>query len=401
MSPPIACETLAPPVPMAMAVPIANNSAPVVQGHTLGASSPAAYQTNGSKPAPHLSEKQIKHLMEQGYSKGLAMSLNDSKKAFSHHFWIVDNSGSMATFDGHRMAETRNRKTVKMVSCSRWEEIQECVSYHIQLAGLLEAPTQFRLLNDPGAAVGSQQFSVTGNPETSAREVQEALRIIQRARPGGVTPLTDHIMEIQREVSAMAPALRAKGQRVTIQIATDGLPSDMRGYSGTTHQQEFVEALRSLESLPVWVVVRLCTDDEGVVSFYNDLDAVLELSMEVLDDFTGEAEEVHEHNAWLNYALPIHRMREMGFHDRVFDMLDERKLTKSELRDFFYLLFGEENMDGIADPNVEWHSFCKDVDRLLRNETEQWDPIKKRMKPWVNLHTLNYVYGDGSDCTIL
>ena len=256
-------------------------------------------------------------------------------------------------------------------------------------------------MNDPGAAVGSQQFSVAENPATIARDVQEALAIMRRARPGGCTPLTSHILEIHREISAMVPTLRANGQRVTIQIATDGLPTDLHGYSGRSHQDEFVEALRSLEGLPVWVVIRLCTDEESVVSFYNDLDSQLELSMEVLDDFTGEAEEVHEHNPWLNYGLPIHRMREMGFHDRVFDMLDERKLSKSELRDFFYLLFGEEQMDGMADPNVEWLSFCKDVDRLLRNEKQQWDPIKKKMKPWVDLHTLNYMYGDGSACTIL
>ena len=67
--------------------------------------------------------------------------------------------------------------------------------------------------------------------------------------------------------------------------------------------------------------------------------------MDVLDDFVGEAEEVYEHNKWLNYALPLHRMREMGFHDRVFDMLDERTLTKSELRDFFRLLFGLDNFE--------------------------------------------------------
>ena len=48
------------------------------------------------------------------------------------------------------------------------------------------------------------------------------------------------------------------------------------------------------------------------------LDQLLELSMEVLDDFTAEAEEVHEFNPWLNYALPLHRMREMGYQDRIF-----------------------------------------------------------------------------------
>lgn len=28
-------------------------------------------------------------------------------------------------------------------------------------------------------------------------------------------------------------------------------------------------------------------------------------------------------NPWLDYALPLHRLRETGYHDRVFDMLDE------------------------------------------------------------------------------
>merc|ERR1712157_161158 len=103
-------------------------------------------------------------------------------------------------------------------------------------------------------------------------------------------------------------------------------------------QQEFKDCLRSLEGLPVWIVVRLCTDEDSVVEFYNDLDSELELSLEVLDDFTGEAEEVYEFNKWLNYALPLHRIREMGFSHKLFDLLDERALSKSELMEFFVLI---------------------------------------------------------------
>eukprot|EP00980_Cylindrotheca_fusiformis_P022116 scaffold8999_cov73-Cylindrotheca_fusiformis.AAC.1 len=114
----------------------------------------------------------------------------------------------------------------------------------------------------------------------------------------------------------MAPTLRQLGRKVVIVIATDGLPTDERGYGGSNHNQEFVDALRMLEGLPVWVVVRLCTDDEDVVNFYNELDGQLELSIEVLDDFTGEAVEVTTENPWLNYTLPLHRLREFGFHDR-------------------------------------------------------------------------------------
>ena len=196
---------------------------------------------------------------------------------------------------------------------------------------------------------------------------------MRKARPAaGCTPLVSHILAIYQEVSQMAPELRRIGKNVVIIIATDGLPTDERGYGGPQHNQEFVDALRLLEGLPVWVIVRLCTDEEEVVDFYNDLDNQLELSLEVLDDFSGEALEVTGENPWLNYALPLHRLREMGYHDRVFDMLDERPLTKTEIRDFCALLFGKENFDGVPDPSLDWKRFMDDMECLLRKEVPQY-----------------------------
>lgn len=347
-----------------------------------------------------LNEDQISKLIEQGYTKGLVKSLQNTKEAFEERIWIIDNSGSMQQIDGHRIVETCSRNFVKMVPCSRLEEIRECISYHVQLASTIKAPTSFRFLNNPGAHVGPQRFEVSKNPASAVYEVREALKIMQKVRPGGCTPLVNHILDIQAEVSQIATKLRQNGKRVAIIIATDGLPTDERGYGGTLQQNQFVESLRRLEGLPVWVVVRLCTDDEDVVSFYNELDSVLELSVEVLDDFSGEAQEVYEKNPWLNYALPLHRMREMGYHDRIFDMLDERSLTKSELRDFCVLLFGEENFDGVPDPSLDWEGFTKSVEKLLKTEKPQWDPVKKRMKPWIDFSYLNWTYGESS-CTIL
>ena len=285
--------------------------------------------------------------------------------------------------------------------------------------------TRFRFLNNPGANVGPQQFSVAENPERTAQDVQQALSIMRSARPGGCTPLTSHILEIHQEISRMAPELRRTGKRVVLVIATDGLPTDERGYAGPEYSQEFVDALRLLEGLPIWMVIRLCTDEEQVVSFYNDLDSQLELSLEVLDDFSGEAQEVIGENPWVNYALPLHRLREMGYHDRVFDLLDERLLTKTEVRDFCELLFGEQSFDGVADPSLDWSAFLDDIQRMLRSETSQWvsetrmslllvykyaftrlgshmlqDPVKRKLRAWIDTRKLNSIYGPNS-CIIL
>jgi hypothetical protein len=185
---------------------------------------------------------------------------------------------------------------------------------------------------------------------------------------------------------------------VAVVLATDGLPTDDQGYGGEDITQEFIKALRALEGLPIWLVIRLCTDEENVTDFYNKLDGMLELSLEVLDDFLGESREVRRYNPWLNYALPMHRCRELGYHDRLFDLIDERQLTKGELRDFCSLLFGTE-LDSIPDPVVDWKAFTAYVQERLAHEEPQWSPLSKKEKPWISVKKLNKLYS-GSSCAI-
>lgn len=353
---------------------------------------------NISQKLKTISPQELEGLKKQGFTTGLAKAVASNRNYFSLCIWIVDNSGSMGKSDGHRLVETSRTNDVRSVACTRWEEIQQTVEYHIRMANVTHAPHIFRLLNDPGAFVGPQLFSVAVEEDSDVQsDVQTAMSIIRNARPGGVTPLTQHILEIKSDLEAMVPKLQRTGRKVTVVIATDGIPTDAFGYE---QRDEFVQALRSLEGLPLWIVVRLCTDEEAVVSFYNDLDEHLELSLEVLDDLEGEAEEVYEYNKWLNYALPLHRCREMGFHDRVFDMIDERTLSKSDLRDFVRLLFGGDEFDGMPDPNVDWKEFSKRLAVMVKNEKMQYNPVKKKVMPWIDMKKLQSTYGGGSDCTV-
>ena len=51
--------------------------------------------------------------------------------------------------------------------------------------------------------------------------------------------------------------------------------------------------MRQLEKLPVWVVVRLCTDEDKMVNYWNNVDSEVDLNMDVIDDHLGEAKEIH------------------------------------------------------------------------------------------------------------
>ena len=90
----------------------------------------------------------------------------------------------------------------------------------------------------------------------------------------------------------------------------------------------------------------------------------------------------------------------MGFHNRLFDLLDERMLSKDELRDFFRILFGDGAMDGVPDPEVDWNMFVQRVSDLNDAEKRQWNPLTHRMEHWINIRQLKRDYAPGWFCSL-
>jgi hypothetical protein len=78
-----------------------------------------------------------------------------------------------------------------MVQCTRWYELQETVVTHAKLAGMLQAPTVFRLLNDPRNT--QQRFSIAEQGEDRIQnDVKKAIDCVKRMSPQGTTPRTAH-----------------------------------------------------------------------------------------------------------------------------------------------------------------------------------------------------------------
>ena len=338
------------------------------------------------------------------------------------------------TRDGQRLVETTSQHDIRLIPCTRWEELQETISYHAQLAALLHAPTKFVLLNPPTTKTsmsGSASSNTTWNaqsPRTTVppphplpdseysiaergvewldEDVQQCLHAFaHRITPQGVTPLKIQIRRILQSIQCIQ-------EKIILVIATDGRPTDSFGYSSVQVDQEFEWALREIQS-KAWIVIRLCTNDESILRYYQTLDDQLEFSLEVLDDYFGEAKEVHQHNPWLTYSLSLHRCREMGmsYHGlyRWLDWLDERPLRKEEILDALQVLgLCPRDRDGLAlNPHeVDWKEFCQGVNvqqsSLVQASStgcstlegpsamvyRPWDPIRKRPKPWVDIPKL-------------
>mmetsp|Transcript_22447 Transcript_22447/g.51732 ORF Transcript_22447/g.51732 Transcript_22447/m.51732 type:complete len:268 (+) Transcript_22447:94-897(+) len=235
-------------------------------------------------------------------------------------------------------------------------------------------------------------------------ELTSLLHTIQNTSPSGVTPLTPHISDMYEMIQMVllekqqqqpnGVGVPPENQRVVVCLATDGTPTDSMGYGGPQVQDAFTHALSYLIALPVTVIVRLCTNQDSVVQFYEDQLDTHNASLDVLDDYTSEARQIFQHNPWLTYGLALHRCREGGLmvgsliHETWMDALDERPLTREELA-FALQLFLGIDVHHVND----WKRLMDKVQEKLSNEEKTWNPIHRRLTPWIDVKQLNRVYG--------
>jgi len=192
---------------------------------------------------------------------------------------------------------------------------------HAEWNAKVGVPSEFVLLNSFTSRDYTRVDAQRGNVQTQIEQLQTTL---ERSGPWGTTPLTECLQHLRHRLRSSAPELQQKGAKVMLILVTDGVPNGTRA--------AFAASIRELASqLPVHVVVRLCTNDDSVNDFYDKVDKEVELSLDILDDFQGEAKNIRQYNPWLTYPKILHTVREAGTCSKLLDSIDERPLTPMEV----------------------------------------------------------------------
>lgn len=205
--------------------------------------------------------------------------------------------------------------------------------------------------------------------------------------PRGVTPISERLEDIRGRIQASVSDLAQRAQMVFLTIVTDGLPTTpFSGQSTVAERNHMVQVMRSLcAMLPVQLVIRLCTDDQETISFYNSIDEESELPLDILDDMSGEAGELAKHgNDWFTYTPVIHRMREAGTLAKILDTLDERPLNRIEARRLAVLLSGsQQSLDNLSD-----RQFINEMAKIVAKVPLVYDARRRQMRPIVDMGKL-------------
>jgi hypothetical protein len=274
------------------------------------------------------------------------------------------------------------------VKCSRWKELTTSLLFHAEVAHRGCIASEFRFLNNGAPCEIGFDLS------QSSTDFNRLKSILTDGSPNGVTPLCRHINEVAEKIRQLTPALLKAGKKAMIVIATDGQASD----------GDIRNALRPLKHLPVWLLLRFCTDDEKVISYWNRIDLELELNMDVIDDFFGESQEIHKLNPWFTYGEPLHRIREFGVTLKELDNIDEKPLSSEERLKVCQLCLGRV-VESFPPPQIELKGFLRELERANMLIPRVWSSITEKNESWINTQELKKTFTPAppalADCCII
>lgn len=116
-----------------------------------------------------------------------------------------------------------------------------------------------------------------------------------------------------------------------------------------------------------------------------------------------QAETIYLHNPWLTYTMGLHRLRELALAPPVIDRLNEEPLGLDEILEVCEMLFSNEDGVGVdwPHPKKDWDGFVRALRASVAKDVPQWNPVKKRMTPWIDVEKLASMHRGGERSSFL
>lgn len=302
-----------------------------------------SYSTEEDCISQDINVQEIKKcLNKHDWPETLQVLFLEKLKITPIRYIIIDDSGSMGVEDG----EIFSFNTMKTIIVPRYQELKNSLLFFQDVINSGNIKTVIKPLN-------KNYFNGDG--------INNLDHIIT---PCGGTPLLTSINGVINEISKINHILIQNNMVVSVIIATDGEASD-----GSI--EEMKASISKLMKLKVHVVIRLCTNEEKIIKYWNSIDDNIEESLDILDGYYSEAKEVYKNNKCIGYGLPLHQFREFGLYFPAFDLIDEHKINNDTKEKFAKVLTGMNDLS--------------DKQEVIRRMPMTMCPIRKKRVPFLKI----------------
>uniref|UniRef100_A0A6C0J019 RING-type domain-containing protein n=1 Tax=viral metagenome TaxID=1070528 RepID=A0A6C0J019_9ZZZZ len=303
---------------------------------------------------------------------------------------IIDNSLSMTESDGKLFEFTDSGKLIKKSGIWRWEEAVYKIIYIADYNIKRGMKSTYYLLNPKRNSKLTSNLNiwqenidyVTIDP--TQPDINEKLNILKKTildtkNIRGNTPLdiiTDYFIKSLREFINDDMYNQIP---ICYNILTDGNPNS---------RYSFENKLKELcKNYNVFLVINLCTDNDDIIDYYNNLDKTLgnELSgMDVIDDLeTEQLEIINSKNTFFTYSHDIHVCRMAGCYSVVADLLDEEPLK------MFYVLKLCKELIHCPKDLPHWENRVDYIKSLKKHNTKVYNFYEQKFTPLINTNYIN------------
>ena len=301
------------------------------------------------------------------------------KDKSTYVFYVIDNSTSMEISDGKTFIK-QGDIVHKINLVTRWDEaVSKTVSiaeYNIK-RGICAV---YYLLNNKSnervSDIDYVKIDPNSNDHLSKLEILKNV-ILNHNNIRGATPLdkiTNYFCDKMRENLEIT-----SNNSICYNIITDGEPNNKIGFENSLK--------KFCKNYSVFLVINLCTEDDDIVEYYNDLDKQIgsEVSgLDVLDDLESEQKEViNAGNTFLTYSNELHICRMAGCNSIAADLLDEEELPLHYINKLCKEILNVSELPPITN-RVEF------INKVAELNYNVYDFYYKKMKPVLNINSLHW-----------